>query len=645
MRRMLKLWESDGMRLQRTAALLVVVGFLAATGSPGLAHASAASERQRSFTAAAAEFGVPQELLLSISYNQSRWEDHNGLPSADGGYGLMHLTTNTELIDGRGDHRRPRLVRQLHNRAYTLDDAARLLAVSPETVKKGQRHNVRGGAALVAHYAKESNNGQSPSDLGGWYSAVARLNNAQDDEAAQAFADDVYDTIQTGVSRTTTDGQRVALASRLVKPDRSKLQNLRLPKRARHQDQTECPRDLSCKFVPARFAQNNPTDPLDYGNLDRANRPRDIKIKYIMIHDTEGSYQSSIDWFRDPASFVSAHYIIRSSDGEVTQMVKNKDIGWHARNWYINMHSIGVEHEGFSAEGATWYTEAMYRSSAKLVRYLADKYDIPLDRDHIIGHDQNYPPASNRVATMHTDPGPFWDWERYMELLGAPVKQTAGPSAKVVAIAPKFVTNKPPITQCIEEVCTPLPSQSANVVYVRTQPSHNSPLVTNIALHPDGSPGTNRIEDWSATAVHGQRFAVAGRQGDWTAIWYGGQKGWIHNPSGHARTALPVAGKVVTPKEGLGSVPLYGRPLPEASAYTHNVPVQPVVPLQYQIPAGQTYPVQEKKIVNDYLHVLTFDRSSPGDGTLVVGSEKYIPISYNHRQGYVKASDVQLASD
>jgi len=85
----------------------------------------------------------------------------------------------------------------------------------------------------------------------------------------------------------------------------------------------------------------------------------------------------------------------------------------------------------------------------------------------------------------------------------------------------------------------------------------------------------------------------------------------------------------------------YGRPLPEAGAYTNNVPVQPLTPLQYSIPAGQSYPVQEKKTVNDYYHVLTFDRSSPGDGALVVGTEKYIPISYNHRQGFVKASDVK----
>ena len=83
---------------------------------------------------------------------------------------------------------------------------------------------------------------------------------------------------------------------------------------------------------------------------------------------------------------MSWQYTLRASDGHIAQHVKAKDVAWHAGNWYVNAKSIGLEHEGYAARG-TWYTEAMYRSSAKLVRYLADRYDIPLDRQHILGHD------------------------------------------------------------------------------------------------------------------------------------------------------------------------------------------------------------------------------------------------------------------
>ncbi|MCJ7986461.1 hypothetical protein MUB16_24935 [Priestia sp. OVL9] len=36
------------------------------------------------FAQASKEFGVPASLLKAISYNKSRWENHNGKPSAAG---------------------------------------------------------------------------------------------------------------------------------------------------------------------------------------------------------------------------------------------------------------------------------------------------------------------------------------------------------------------------------------------------------------------------------------------------------------------------------------------------------------------------------------------------------------------------------
>jgi len=369
-----------------------------------------------------------------------------------------------------------------------------------------------------------------------------------------------------------------------------------------------------------------------------------MKIKYIVVHDTEGSYQSSIDWFQDPASFVSAHYLIRSSDGDVTQMVQNKDVAWHAGNWYMNMHSIGVEHEGYAAEGATWYTEAMYRSSAKLVRYLSDKYDIPLDREHIVGHEQFHGLTPARAKAMHNDPGPFWDWDHYMDLLNAKPIDSDGRNANAVTIAPRFNKNQQTVQKCIDGVCADLPKQSSNFVFLRTAPRADAPLLTDAGLHPDAVAGTNDINDWSAVASYGQRFAVAGREGDWTAVWFGGQRGWFYNPDSRKdRTAVNSNARLVTPKAGKASVPVYGRPLPEASAFaSKSVPLLTPVELQYKLLAGQSYVAYDREAVNDYFHVLTFDGSTAGEGEVVIGNEKYIPISYNHRQAFVKASDVNI---
>ncbi|MEU8324626.1 hypothetical protein AB0C33_40235 [Nonomuraea sp. NPDC048881] len=37
--------------------------------------------------------------------------------------------------------------------------------------------------------------------------------------------------------------------------------------------------------------------------------------------------------------------------------------------------------------------------------------------------------------------------------------------------------------------------------------------------------------DHAARAATGQRYVVAERQGEWTAIWYLGQKAWFRNPA------------------------------------------------------------------------------------------------------------------
>ena len=183
----------------------------------------------------------------------------------------------------------------------------------------------------------------------------------------------------------------------------------------------DCPRDLNCDWVPAAYAWYGAPDPTSYGNYDLANRPTDLKVDTIVLHDTEESYASTIAGFTNPASYVSAHYVVRSADGFVTQFLPTKDVAWQAGNWYVNTHSVGIEQEGFAVEGATWFTEALYHSTSQLVRYLATKYGVPLDRLHIIGHD-NVPGISPAgVPGMHWDPGPYWDWDHYMRLLGAPI--------------------------------------------------------------------------------------------------------------------------------------------------------------------------------------------------------------------------------
>jgi len=154
-------------------------------------------------------------------------------------------------------------------------------------------------------------------------------------------------------------------------------------------------------------------------NFQRADRPFSSPITRIVIHTTEGSYAAAIRLFAHAGPVASAAYVIRSRDGAITQMVHERDVAWHSGNRQYNATSIGIEHEAFVHDCSS-YTSAMYRSSARLVAHLAVKYGIPIDRSHIIGHYQVPDPyhlGEFGGFAHHIDPGPCWNWAKYMGLV------------------------------------------------------------------------------------------------------------------------------------------------------------------------------------------------------------------------------------
>ncbi|MEE4545375.1 peptidoglycan recognition family protein [Streptomyces sp. V4-01] len=632
------------------AALLPVFG-TAHAAEP--AQNDTASPLQQAFDAAAQQYRVPQSVLLGVSYMESRWDAHQGVPSVTGGYGPMHLTDARAALeqfpqqglgdggdDGRGDDSRPLITHQtaqapdvaaLPADLTTLDRAAALTGRSADALREDPAVNVEGGAALLADTQKSLGEPLS-SDPADWYAAVARYSGADDRATAASFADDVFDVLKQGQTRTTDSGQRIVLAAdpSLV-PATGQAQRVGLP--AANAAGTECPPGLGCEWVPAPYQDIGGGD---YGNYDKADRPASQKIDTIVIHDTEGYWDTAMQLVQDP-TYLAWHYTVRSSDGHVAQHVKTQDVGWHAGNWYTNAKSIGIEHEGFLIDPGTWYTEAMYRSSARLVRYLAAKYGIPLDRQHILGHDNVPGPTASYIPGMHTDPGPYWDWAHYMQLLGAPIHATAGAWGGVVTIDPDFEANQPLYTGCVKAGDT-CPAYGSEAVRLYSAPSLDAPLVKDVGLHGATGTSTTGVNDMGARASTGQQYAVAGRQGDWTAIWYLGQEAWFLNPKTQP-TAVDSLGLVVTPKKGLASIPVYGRAYPEAAAYPAGVPVQGLFPMPYTIPAGQRY-VVGNVVHGEYYYAVTFDTAASHQ--VVRGKNVYYEIQLGHRVEYVSADDVTL---
>jgi hypothetical protein len=236
---------------------------------------------------------------------------------------------------------------------------------------------------------------------------------------------------------------------------------------------------------------------------------------------------------------------------------------------------------------------------------------------------------------MHTDPGPYWDWRHYFELLGRPFEATARKNAGLVTILPDYTAHQPVYTGCTDKG-EPCVAHGSSAVRLYSDHDENAPLIKDIGL---GTTPTTGVNDLSSRVSTGQRYAVADRFGDWTAIWYLGQKAWFRNPAAQP-TAVPANGLVVTPKDGVDSVPVYGRAYPEASAYPAGVPVQSVSPLPYRLPAGQKY-VAGDKVPGEYYYAVTFATDAH---RVVVGKDLYYEIQYGHRVAFVRAADVRLTS-
>jgi hypothetical protein len=587
---------------------------------------------------------------------------------------------------------------------HTLDAAAALVKQPASALRSSMQQSVRGGAALLASYERTLH-GSLPSDPGAWFAAIAEYDQASDTGTATQFADRVYATIQSGASRTTADGQLVTLtASPSVVPQVPQSRTLAAaltptpatstpapPAASPSADATSPsasatssapassaasaakPRDLAvaaatpatstaCPQVPSALAGSCTFVAANANNFDQANRPVDgDAIRYIVIHDTEASAASTINSFEDPSAGVAAHYVI-AANGAVTQMVPTQDTGIHADNKTVNMHSIGIEHEGYALENGSWFSEQEYESSAELVQYLAKTYSIPLDRDHILGHD-DVPYAFDSAATVttqHVDPGTYWDWGYYLGLLGAPI---SGDGQAIVGgtvtIAPPYNDSyEPTVTGCVSYTAT-CSARPANFVYLRTGPSTSDPLIGDSVLSSNqmGSASTNG-GDVSDKADYGQTFVVAALSGSWTAIWYGGKEAWFYNPGGAYAFANSNPGQTLVTPVGSAPVQVYGRAYPETSAYPASQSALAATAVQqvnydllpYTIPAGQAYTTDGEVISGDYYNYNGSYNAS--DSTCANTADQceiidkstagqYYQIRYDHRIGYVLASQVQ----
>ncbi len=147
---------------------------------------------------------------------------------------------------------------------------------------------------------------------------------------------------------------------------------------------------------------------------------RGNSIKGFVIHRTEGSFESAVNWCTNPKSEVSYHYIIKENGDDIC-LVMPENTAWHAglirdpQTELIkagpnpNLYTIGIALSGFASEPPTALQIA---KCARLINFLSTYYSIPLDKNSVVTH--------NSIRADKICPGPYVNVSSIIYLAGLP---------------------------------------------------------------------------------------------------------------------------------------------------------------------------------------------------------------------------------
>lgn len=162
------------------------------------------------------------------------------------------------------------------------------------------------------------------------------------------------------------------------------------------------------RFIPSpNFDERPPDEPIVLLVIHNISLPpRQYQGDAIIEFFTNRLDTSAHEYFRMIGDLkVSAHFLIRR-DGEIIQFVNCNLRAWHAglSRWKererCNDFAIGIELEGSDFDP---YEDVQYEKLVELTKALKQVYPI----EDIVGH-------SSIAPNRKTDPGPFFDWERYL---------------------------------------------------------------------------------------------------------------------------------------------------------------------------------------------------------------------------------------
>lgn len=114
-------------------------------------------------------------------------------------------------------------------------------------------------------------------------------------------------------------------------------------------------------------------------NYDTNRKP----ITKIIIHWIVGNLAAADATFTKTSAGTSAHYGVE--DSTIHQYVLEQNVAYHAGVYSVNQESVGIEHSASPDRPAS---EATYKTSGQLIWEISKRYNIPLDRQHILKHSE-----------------------------------------------------------------------------------------------------------------------------------------------------------------------------------------------------------------------------------------------------------------
>ena len=428
-----------GKKLKNSLLLVMIVFSVRAFGQTP-------EEMTKYFQSAAQEFNVPLPILEGIGYIETHW-------TQIAGRGVMGLRNDSRF-------------------SYSLDSASKLIGLPVDSLLSNPYQDIRGGAAYLSELRDQANRDSAvvTGNLTSWAGVIARYSGIPQPEIATDFAYHTLEELQMGINE---DG--IVIPAEAINLD-----------------------NFPESVKATGFGMGGkPPIPVWVGSPNYSSR-RGAPIVFVIIHDTEEQFDYAVSLFENRRDEASAQYIIRSQDGYIDQCVHDKDKAWAVVCW--NPITLNIEHEGF-ASAPSFFTETEYESSARLTAKLCEKYDIPEDSLHIFGHNAWTYPWFNLIpfslytqyvgtdyahCNTHTDPGPYWNWHHYFDLIHSYDTTCAAVTGAAPATGDSVVPVDSIITISFNKPMEPVSTESAFSItpHVRGSVSFN-PTYTQLVFHPD----------------------------------------------------------------------------------------------------------------------------------------------------------------